>query len=86
MRKMFIALEEYRSRVGLKSKKLLAGLANIADPVVEKIRKQIEKIVLIFMQLINISLERIMHKYEIEEFKRANQKAMSSIPQLGLNT
>src|SRR4029077_14800809 len=47
LRKIFIALEEYRSRLGMKSKKTLAALANIADPIVEKIRKQAEKVVLI---------------------------------------
>ena len=82
LRKLFMALEEYRNRVGLKSKKTLAALANIADPLVDKLRKQAEKITVIFMSLIELSLERIMHKYEIEEFKRNHQKTVSML-QLG---
>jgi len=83
LRKIFMALDEYRNRIGLRGKKTLAALANIADPIIDKIRKQVEKITLIFMQLIELSLERIMHKYEIEEFKRANEKAVSTLLQLG---
>jgi hypothetical protein len=83
LRKIFMALEEYRNNVGLRSKKTLTALANIADPIVDKIRKQVEKITLIFMQLVEISLERIMHKYEIEEFKRSNNKVASMLLQLG---
>jgi hypothetical protein len=81
LRKMFQALEEYRNRVGLRSKKVLSALANIADPIVDKIRKQAEKITIIFMTLIELSLERIMHKYEIEELKRSNAKVTGMLLQ-----
>jgi len=83
LRKIFMALEEYRNNLGMRGKKTLAALANIADPVVDKIRKQVEKITLIFMQMIELSLERIMHKYEIEEFKRSNDKVASMLLQMG---
>jgi hypothetical protein len=82
LRKIFMALEEYRNRLGLRSKRALAALANIADPVMDKIRKQAEKIIVIFMQLMDLSLERIMHKYEIEEFKRNNSQVVQSANQL----
>jgi hypothetical protein len=80
LRKLFAAFEEYRTRSGLRSKKTLAALANIADPIVDKIRKQVEKITLLFMQLFELSLDRIMHKYEAEEFRRSNEKALSALP------
>lgn len=83
LRKLFLALEEYRNRLGIWGKKTLAALANIADPVVDKIRKQAEKVVIIFLQLLDLSLERIMHKYEIEQFQRAYGKIGAGIPQPG---
>lgn len=83
LRRMFIALEDYRTRMGLKGQKAIEGISNIADPIVAKIRKQVEKIILIFMQLMELSLERIMHKFEIEEFRRANDKAMATLPVIG---
>jgi hypothetical protein len=82
LRKIFMAIEEYRSQLSAQSNKTLAALANIADPVVDKIRKQAQKITVIFMQFLELSLERIMHKYEIEEFKRSNDRAVASL-QLG---
>lgn len=85
LRKLFLAFEEYRKSLGLRSKSVTAALLNIADPVVEKLRKHVEKITLMFMQLMDLSLERIMHKYEVDEFRRANEKAISGLmPQLGL--
>lgn len=81
LRKLFAAFEEYRARAGSKGKKTLAALANIADPIVDKLRKQVEKITLLFMQLIDLSLDRIMHKFEAEEFRRTNEKVLSAMPQ-----
>ncbi len=83
LRKIFAALEEYRKKIGLRATQLLGGLANIADPIIDKIRKQSEKIIIIFMQLMEISLDRIMHKFEIDEFRRANDKAISTLPAFG---
>lgn len=83
LRKIFMALEEYRKQVGLRTRGTLEGLSNIADPIVEKIRKQAEKIILIFMQLMELSLDRIMHKFEIEEFRRANDRAITAISMIG---
>jgi len=83
LRKIFMALEEYRNRLGTHNKRALAALSNIADPIVEKIRKQAERVVLIFMQIMEISLERIMQKLDLEEFKRANHTAMSALPHVG---
>ncbi len=80
LRKIFMALEEYRNKASERGRKTLETLANIADPIVAKLRKQAEKIVLIFMQLMEISLDRIMHKFELEEFKRANDRLISTLP------
>ena len=84
LRKVFMALDEYRQKVGERSKSALNTIVNIADPIVHKIRKQTERVILIFMQLMEISLERIMHKFELEEFKRANDRMISTItPMVG---
>jgi hypothetical protein len=83
LRKIFTAVEEYRERAGTQGKKTLAALANIADPIVDKIHKQVRKITIVFMHFVELSLERIMHKFEIEEFKRTNGKIMSQLLQVG---
>ncbi len=75
LRKIFTALESYRERV----KEAGSAAINIADTIVEKIYKQTEKIMLIFMQLIELSLERIMRKHELDEFKRHNTQFISAL-------
>ena len=82
LRKLFMALEDYREKVGLglRGNGPVQAITNIADPIVGKIRKQSERVILIFMQIMEISLDRIMHKFELEEFKRNNDRAMSAMP------
>lgn len=81
MRQIFMALENYRNRLKEASSTTLTKLANLADTTVEKIYKQTEKIMIIFMQLIDLSLERIMRKQELDEFRRNNMQFLNSMPQ-----
>jgi hypothetical protein len=83
LRKIFTALEDYHRRVKEVSGGLAAALKNIADPIADRIYRQAEKIMLIFMQLIELSLERIMRKHELEEFRRANENFLRTQPQHG---
>ncbi len=83
LRKIFTALENYHQRVKELSEGVGMALKNIADPIAEKIYTQAEKIMLIFMRMINLSLERIMRKHELEEFKRLNEKSLNLLPQHG---
>lgn len=83
LRQIFMALENYRNQIKENSGTALAALANIADATVEKIYKQTEKIMIIFMQLIDLSLERIMRKQELDEFRRNNAQFLNAMPQHG---
>jgi hypothetical protein len=56
---------------------------NIADPVVDKLQKHMEKIIVIFLNLLDLSLERIMHKNQIEELKRNEIQVAQRLLQLG---
>lgn len=81
LRKIFTALDTYRARVYEAGQETAGALANIADAVAVKIQKQTEKIMIIFMQMIDISLERIMRKHELDEFRRRHEQIVNSIPQ-----
>lgn len=74
MRKMYAAIEGYKKRVEASKKKASESLKNIADPVVEKIKRQIEVCVTVFIQFIDISLDRIMQKEQIEELKKRQER------------
>jgi hypothetical protein len=82
MRRIFTSIDEYRQRVQNKGKRLANGFWNVADPIVEKLQKQMERVVVIFLNLLEISLDRIMHSAQIEEMKREQHYA-ARLTQLG---
>ncbi len=70
LRKAYMAVDAYYRRVGYGVKGTLRAVRNIADPIVDRVKKQLEQIIVIFLNIVDLSLERIMHKFEIEEIKR----------------
>lgn len=70
LRKIYIALEEYTRQVHGAAQVTGRKIKNVADSIVEKLRAEVENLVLIFLDLVEISIERIMHKKDVEELKR----------------
>ena len=69
LRKIFAAITDYQNRVRNVSKKAHGAIMNIADPIVKKIQKQVEQVVIIFLEFLHISLQSIMGKMELEALK-----------------
>jgi len=69
LRKIFAALNDYNARVRDIGKKAHGAIMNIADVIVKKIQRQVEQIVIIFLEFIHISLMNIMGKMELEALK-----------------
>lgn len=69
LRKLFSAINDYQARVKNISKKAHGAIMNIADPVVHKIQRQAEKVVVVFLEFLQISLQSIMGKVELEALK-----------------
>lgn len=74
MRKVYVAIDDYKKRVKAQKKSASETLKNIADPIVEKIKRQVEVCVTVFIEFIDISLDRIMQKEQIEELKRRQER------------
>jgi hypothetical protein len=70
MRKIYIAMHEYGARVALINK----GAVNLADAIVEKVKRQMETVVANFMEFIKLSLDRIMQKHDIDELKQRHDR------------
>lgn len=66
MRKVFNALNDYQARVQAGSKKTVGGLKNIADPIIAKIQRHVEEVVVIFLEFVNLTLASIMQKQQLE--------------------
>lgn len=66
LRKVFNALNDYQLKVQKGSKKMAGSLKNIADPIIAKIERHIEEVVVIFLEFVSLSLSAIMHKQQLE--------------------
>lgn len=69
LRKLFAAINDYNVRVKDISKKAHGSIMNIADPIVQKIQRQVEVVMVAFLEFIQLSLQSIMGKAELEALK-----------------
>lgn len=83
MRKVFSALDTYKNNAAEVSEGAYNGLRNIADLIVKKIKRQMEAIVSLFIDFVDLSLDRIMHKNAIEELKQRQEKIAMMLHNLG---
>lgn len=72
LRKIYGALHDYQTQVRGAGKRAQAAVKNIADPIVQKIERQLEKIVVIFLEFVHISLQSLMGHAELEALKSRN--------------
>ncbi len=83
LRKLYMAMDDYHARVTESGTKLSTSLINIADPIVERIKRQVEVIVSHFIDFVDISLDRIMQKTHLEELKQRQEKIASMLYHAG---
>jgi len=69
LRKIYVAISDYQARVNAISQKAHGTLKNIADPVVAKVQRQVEQIIVVFLEFVQISLYSIMNKAEVEALR-----------------
>ena len=81
LRKVYVAVEDYKKRLNVEPGSQKA-LANIADPIVDKIKRQAEKVITVFLEMIDFSLDRIMQKSEVEELKQRESKVATMLHQI----
>jgi hypothetical protein len=66
LRKIYSALDTYQQQV--------ATASNVANAIVEKIKRQVESVIVLFVEYVELTLDRIMHKQQIEELKKRQEK------------
>lgn len=85
LRKIFAALADYHNRVRDISKKAHGAIMNIADPIVSKIQRHLEQVVIIFFEFLQISLQSIMNKAELESLKSRDSRVALMMHQFALS-
>ncbi len=74
MRKIYVAIHEYNARAARTTQNAVGNIRNLADPIVEKLKRQMETIVANFMEFVKLSLDRVMQKHDIEELKERHER------------
>ncbi len=74
LRKIFTAIDAYGQAVGREAGEAIDNIKNVADPIVRKMKRHMETIIGHFLALIDLSLDMVMHKNDIEELKRRHSQ------------
>lgn len=74
MRKIYVAMGEYNARAARTTQNAVGNIRNLADPIVEKLKHQMETIISHFMEFVKLSLSNIMQKHDIEELKQRHER------------
>lgn len=69
IRKLYVAIHDYEMRVKDSAKKAHGAIMNIADPIVTKIKRQVEEIVIIFLEFMQLSLHSLMTTADLDALK-----------------
>jgi hypothetical protein len=84
LRRAFVAINDYQEISIQLAKESGGKVINIADKIVEKIQKQLDKVVVIFLELVSISLQSIIGKTEIDALRVRNSQIAIMMHQLSL--
>lgn len=85
LRKIFNALNDYQERVKDTTKSAHGAILNIADTIVTKIQRQLDEIIVIFMDFMNLSLASIMHKTQLDTIKARDPRIALMMHQHAMN-
>lgn len=69
LRRIYSAIHEYQRRVREVTKDTHEMIANVADPIVQKIQRQAEHVAAIFFGYVHLSLQNIMNHMELAQLK-----------------
>jgi hypothetical protein len=70
LRQVYVAISEYSA----KSAEVVQGVSNVAEPIVKKIKRQLEVVIAAFIDFVALSLDRVMQKHDVEELKQRQEK------------
>lgn len=70
LRKLFIAMDDYAKRAKAKAGNHSGTLANIADPIVARLRRQVERVVAVFAHWMQLTLSAIASRQQLEQMRR----------------
>ncbi|MBN8543437.1 MAG: hypothetical protein J0M34_04145 [Alphaproteobacteria bacterium] len=79
LRQIYTAISDYSE----KSAQMMHGVSNVADPIVKRIKRQLEAVIAVFVDFVTLSLDRIMQKNDVEELKQRQEKIALMLHSMG---
>lgn len=70
LRRIYIAISDYKTRSTQAAGRVGSQLKQATDLIVDRIHRQVEKVIGIFVEFIQLSLASVMNKNELEELKQ----------------
>lgn len=79
-RKFYAAFSSCQQALDTNKKQQTVGaIAGIVEPVMEKVKRQVEKVIAVFVEFVELSLDRIMQKQDLEQLKKHEAKVASML-------
>lgn len=82
LRKIYMEMSAYKKLVDQVRKPMFDAITKLVSPVVSKVKRHVEKVVAVFVGMINISLERVMQKTDIDNLKQHEEKVANMLHQM----
>jgi histone H3/H4 len=73
LRKIFAAISDYKARGG-SSEAVTKFMEKYINPIVEKLKNVAEEVIAVFLEVVALSVDKILHKLEIDDLKKKNQR------------
>jgi hypothetical protein len=83
LRRIYVAIDAYHKRVEASTTKAASGFSNLADPIVKKIVRQMEAVVAALIDLVDLSLDRIMSGHYAEALRQRHDKIAAMLHNIG---
>ncbi len=85
LRRIFMTLNEYNQNIKQLSHKTTSIAGSITTPIIKKIQDQLDTVVAIFFEFIQISLQSIMNKAELDALKARNTRIAMMMHQFSMS-
>jgi hypothetical protein len=82
LRKIYNALHAFTLHTSDQAKETSRIARKVCEPILTKIKRQLEAVVAGMMEFITLSLDRVMQKHDVEELKRRHERIAFMLHQL----
>ncbi|MCH2546073.1 MAG: hypothetical protein MK052_00475 [Alphaproteobacteria bacterium] len=76
-RKLYAAMHDYSTRVAAIHSQTMEAICATVNPIIDSIKRHIEKLISIFVDFVDLSLDRIMQKSDLEQLRQRDEKIAS---------